>query len=146
MHRKMVIFSFYALRWILFVLISMLLAAFQTAAPVIAGFTHSLKSVNPGPTTTTSIPLQEPGDEHWSDEFAATGIDLVVYALVTDNQGNVYVGGAFTTIENLVVNHIAKWDGSAWSALGNGLKDSVGKLAVDSHGYLYTDTLSYTAE
>ncbi len=33
-------------------------------------------------------------------------------------------------------NNIAKWDGSAWSALGSGMNDAVHALAVDGSGNL----------
>ena len=32
-----------------------------------------------------------------------------------------YVGGDFTTAGGVAANHIAKWDGSSWSALGSGM-------------------------
>src|ERR1017187_1113361 len=41
-----------------------------------------------------------------------------VSAIVVDGSGNVYVGGSFTFIGTVPANYIAKWDGSAWSALG----------------------------
>jgi hypothetical protein len=34
-------------------------------------------------------------------------------------------------------NHVAKWDGSAWSALGSGVNDTVNALAVDGAGHLF---------
>lgn len=34
---------------------------------------------------------------------------------------DVYVTGGFTTINGITVNRIAKWNGTTWSALGNGL-------------------------
>jgi hypothetical protein len=37
------------------------------------------------------------------------------------NGSGVYVGGEFTTAGGVPANHIAKWDGSSWSALGSGL-------------------------
>jgi len=38
---------------------------------------------------------------------------------------DLYAGGNFTMAGGSVVNHIAKWDGSAWSALGSGLSGGV---------------------
>src|SRR5687768_12243679 len=49
--------------------------------------------------------------------FAATGNDL-------------YAGGDFTTADGVSVNHIAKWNGSEWSALESGMNDEVRALAV----------------
>ena len=54
-----------------------------------------------------------------------------------DNAGNLYAGGWFTTAGGVAVNHIAKWDGSTWSALGSGLDGGVYALAVDGAGNLY---------
>ena len=34
-------------------------------------------------------------------------------------------------------NYIAKWNGSAWSALGSGMNGAVYALAVDGAGNLY---------
>jgi hypothetical protein len=58
----------------------------------------------------------------------------VVNALAVSGS-DVYVGGTFTTAGGVTVNCIAKWDGSAWSALGSGMDGggyvpSVNALAV----------------
>jgi hypothetical protein len=36
---------------------------------------------------------------------------------------NLYAGGVFTMAGGITVNHIAKWDGTRWSALGSGIGD-----------------------
>jgi hypothetical protein len=41
-------------------------------------------------------------------------------ALYVDGSGNVYAGGAFTSAGGSSANKIAKWNGSSWSALGDG--------------------------
>ncbi len=38
---------------------------------------------------------------------------------------DIYVGGYFDKAGSLVVNNIAKWDGSVWSALGTGTSGEV---------------------
>ena len=43
---------------------------------------------------------------------------------------NLYAGGYFTTAGGVPANNIAKWDGSAWSALGSGMNGTVYALAV----------------
>nr|MBP7950844.1 hypothetical protein [Verrucomicrobiales bacterium] len=58
------------------------------------------------------------------------GANGEVYAMAVDGSGNLYVGGKFTAIGTVAANHIAKWDGSAWSALGSGMDDDVEALAV----------------
>ena len=44
----------------------------------------------------------------------------LVYALAVSGT-NLYAGGDFTTAGGVPANNIAKWDGSAWSALGSGM-------------------------
>jgi hypothetical protein len=65
------------------------------------------------------------------------GTSHYVYALVVSGS-DLYVGGSFwdvcgnlsCTSGNLTVNYVAKWDGSNWSALGNGFDDFVSALDV----------------
>jgi len=47
---------------------------------------------------------------------------------------DVYAGGYFTNAGSIAANYIAKWDGSAWSALGSGLNGGVSALAVSGGG------------
>ena len=47
-----------------------------------------------------------------------------VRALTVFDDGSgpaLYAGGAFTTAGGVAANHIAKWNGSSWSALGSGM-------------------------
>jgi hypothetical protein len=46
---------------------------------------------------------------------------------------NLYVGGQFTTAGGVTVNHIARWDGSSWSALGSGVGGDVLAIAVSGN-------------
>ena len=57
-------------------------------------------------------------------------------AMVVDGSGNLYIGGSFANVGEVVANRVAKWNGSAWSALGSGLNGQVAALAV-SHTDLY---------
>src|SRR5206468_9775503 len=43
---------------------------------------------------------------------------------------DLYVGGGFTTAGGTPAKHIAKWNGSSWTALGSGVNDWVSALAV----------------
>ena len=43
---------------------------------------------------------------------------------------DLYAGGGFTTAGGVAANRIAKWNGSAWSALGSGMNGAVYALAV----------------
>ena len=61
-------------------------------------------------------------------------LDDTVYALAASGS-NVYVGGSFSDAASLTkADHVAKWDGSAWSALGDAvdgaLSSTVTALAV----------------
>lgn len=66
----------------------------------------------------------------WSALFGAHGMDHPVAALVTDRSGSVYAGGDFTYIGDLHANHIARWNGTAWSTLGSGMNGRVTTLAA----------------
>ncbi len=55
---------------------------------------------------------------------------LVVY------NGELYAGGNFTTAGGVSANYIAKWNGTTWSAVGNGMSDQVKSLAI-YNGELY---------
>ncbi|MFT5142789.1 MAG: hypothetical protein ACI84D_001406, partial [Thalassolituus oleivorans] len=57
-----------------------------------------------------------------------------VRALVSDGT-SLYVGGLFdyafnTSSDSVLVNHIARWDGSAWESLGQGFDNSVQALVL----------------
>jgi hypothetical protein len=43
---------------------------------------------------------------------------------------NLYAGGTFTNLGGVTANRIAKWDGTNWSALGDGASGSVSALAA----------------
>jgi hypothetical protein len=58
------------------------------------------------------------------------GVDNSVYRFAVDDRGNMYVGGSFNVAGTLPANFIAKWDGTAWSALGSGMDGAVYALAV----------------
>ncbi len=48
-------------------------------------------------------------------------VDGSVTALQTMSNGDVVAGGGFTTIEGTTAQQIARWNGTSWSALGDGL-------------------------
>ncbi len=55
-----------------------------------------------------------------------------VYSLAVFDDGTgpaLYAGGAFTAADGVIVNRIARWDGSEWSALGEGV--SSGGSTID---------------
>jgi hypothetical protein len=64
-------------------------------------------------------------------------------SVAIDSTGNVYVGGFFTTAGGILVNRVAKWDGSLsfFSPLGSGVTSSISfwldTVAVDSFNNVY---------
>lgn len=77
--------------------------------------------------------------DHWTP--LDTGIGLsggIVWAMTEFDDGTgpaLYVAGDFFEAGGITVNHIAKWDGSSWSALGAGTNATVrGALAVFDDG------------
>ena len=111
----------------------------------LSGFGSSLEPVDwqlAGQTSEISrfIPATapaDPGDEYWAALGLGNGIDHYVFALATDDAGNLYAGGRFTSAGGASVNHIAKWHGTAWSRLVSGMNNFVYALAVDDAGNLY---------
>ncbi len=75
---------------------------------------------------------------------AANGMNSTVTALALDGQGNLYAGGNFTKAGGVTVNHVAKWDGSTWSALGSGTDGNVSALAFGG-GDLYVGGTFFNA-
>lgn len=83
--------------------------------------------------------LAVPTPAHAAPDWQALGLgfDDVVTAVVTDSQGNIVVGGDFTSSGTTSLYSPAIWDGSSWSSIGGGIAAEVSALAFDSHGNLY---------
>lgn len=75
------------------------------------------------------------GDEHWSSAFALPGTEGAVLASLTF-QGSLVIGGDFRHVGALAANRVARWDGSAWSPMGDGFDAPVQALA-EFNGELY---------
>jgi len=65
-------------------------------------------------------------DANWVSMGTSSGLDGSVQSAVVDASGNLYIGGSFTVSHDVVLNGVAKWDGSAWSALGSGMGGAYG--------------------
>jgi hypothetical protein len=62
-------------------------------------------------------------DANWSImNPGIPGANDPVSAAVADGSGNLYIGGSFSLVGDVVANRIAKWNGSSWSALGSGME------------------------
>ena len=59
-----------------------------------------------------------------------------VYAIAALPNGDVVAGGYFTSAGGVQANHVARWNGSAWSALGSGVNGAVYSVAFSSAGQL----------
>jgi len=81
-------------------------------------------------------------DVNWvSINSSIPGADSFVNAAVMDDSGNLYIGGYFTVVGGVVANFVAKWNGSNWSTLGQGLNDRVLALAYPAMTCTWGDIL-----
>ena len=69
-------------------------------------------------------------DDNWISLGGLPGANNSVYAAVADGGGNLYIGGDFTIVGDVMANRVAKWNGSTWSALGSGMNSTVYALAL----------------
>lgn len=64
-----------------------------------------------------------------------------VYSIEIDANGDVFVGGIFTYVDNMNITGIAKWDGSTWSSPGDGqpyrISSAVNAMEQDDLGNIY---------
>jgi hypothetical protein len=58
-----------------------------------------------------------------------TGGTLTVNAVAVMGQ-DVFIGGTFTAVDGVAASRVAKWNGSTWTALGDGANGSVNAMAV----------------
>ncbi len=68
-------------------------------------------------------------DEDWISLGGQAGVRGSVHAVALDNNGNLFVGGQFDAVGELEANNIARWNGTAWSTLGQGVNGEVLALA-----------------
>src|SRR5262245_47910887 len=75
----------------------------------------------------TTLPFT---DANWVSMGGLPGANGQVNAVVVDGSGNLYIGGRFSVIGDVLARNIAKWNGTNWSALGSGLSGGCSALAV----------------
>jgi hypothetical protein len=77
---------------------------------------------------------------NWSQLASGAGAlgggNLDVLAAVSMPNGDLVVGGRFTTIGGILAQRIARWNGSTWSSIGAGLPGEVWCLGVLPNGDL----------
>ena len=73
----------------------------------------------------------------WEWDQPDIGMDGSVYEVAYDNVGNLYAQGYFTEAGGNTVNHVAKWDGSAWSDLDGGVDYPGGAIAIAPDNSVY---------
>jgi hypothetical protein len=85
--------------------------------------------------------LGQPCEPTWNGPIGRPGIDGVVHALATDDDGGrpvLYAGGAFAGAGGVRVGNIARWDGLDWTVLDDrvepGLNGPALALAVHDDG------------
>lgn len=89
-----------------------------------------------GTSRAQNLVAHDPTTGAWSD-FGLSA-DGTVRAIATASNGDLVVGGDFTTIGGMAANRIARWNGSQWTNLGSGtdapvhtlLRLQSGELAV----------------
>ncbi len=69
-------------------------------------------------------------DVYWDARFALAGVNGFINAVAVYGP-DVYVAGSFTAADGQPLSRIARWDGTAWHALGNGLNGVVHALAIE---------------
>lgn len=70
-----------------------------------------------------------PGDENWDDAFGVPGAQQLVQDAVT-LAGDLIIAGDFQAVGGVAARGVARWDGTQWSPLGDGLDDGVYALVV----------------
>ncbi|MCC7066629.1 MAG: hypothetical protein IT456_27795, partial [Planctomycetes bacterium] len=85
-----------------------------------------------GTTLANCIAVHDPATDTWSELGA--GIDGEVRAIASLPNGDLVVGGSFTSAGNVLADNIARWDGTSWSAMGTGTNRPVDALRTMPNG------------
>ncbi|MCC7387876.1 MAG: hypothetical protein IT431_03820 [Phycisphaerales bacterium] len=88
-------------------------------------------------TAMTCASSAQPCAPGWSPDPSAPGFIGEITALVVHDDGSgpaLYAGGDFAEIGGSPANHIARWNGSAWEQVGDGVAAAINDLAVFDWG------------
>jgi len=116
----------------------------------------SFEQQQPGIASIASLSVSSPSALYITTNYAlsfydgtwstmAGGTNGTVYCSAIAPNGNLYIGGSFTTAGGVTVNNIAMWDGTAWNALGSGTSGTVYALCFLPDGTLYVGGTFATA-
>ncbi|MDH5508100.1 MAG: hypothetical protein OEZ02_12835, partial [Anaerolineae bacterium] len=104
----------------------------------------SMTPAGPAQATESEAPLGVVSNGGWQlltgGGVSSTSYNVKVNAMAFDGTGVLYAGGTFGVAGGTYgtyARNIAKWGGSAWSALGSGVDNEVFAMVVDSSNNLY---------
>ena len=84
------------------------------------------------------VAVYDPVADSWATLGSVSDFNGAVYALTFGPDGTLYAGGAFTNCAaDANADYVAKWNGSAWSAVSGGGTGTVRALAFGLDGTLY---------
>lgn len=116
------------------------------APPSMFALVRMLRAAAPWITATLAcVPLAAQCAPSWQPGAPTAGPSDVVYALARAANGDLYAGGRFAVADGTFVHNIARWDGSAWHALGTGLDGWVSDIALLPNGNIIVGGFFTTA-
>lgn len=98
-----------------------------------------LNAFKPGHSASEKNAMLVPDTDDGSWMALGTGItpDGVIYALASDRQGKVYIGGTFIEAGGNPAQNIAVWDGISWSGLSSGINGVILAIAVSPNNEVF---------
>ena len=84
-------------------------------------------------TSGTAIRIDNIGEWH---TYPLVGIEARIEAYIQAPDGRIFAGGFFSSIDGVLANNIAVWNGSTWAALGAGVDNQVNAMTILG-SYLY---------